>query len=605
VSSALRDRFDPEHVRARELAAAKIGELLDPDDAAWLETHLAWCAPCRAVAGEYESQRLELRALRLNEPQPPRDLWARTAAALEAEQTRKGIRTERAAPRTTPAIRGRTSFPLGALTGAVAAVFVIGVTILSGRDVPTIVQPDATQPTSAAGTPALGTPFPVPPRNVAVFLTGGSRLEYSNVSVDRVCPVDIDPRCATTQLGSRYQVAVPVGPKVADAISNGTKSHVVLVHDAGNVVVVPVIPRPSQPPSTATAPPSAEPVETTQPSDAASDAPPATATPDPSISPEATPSEDPSPTTSAEPTPSEAPSEAPSSEQPSEAPASLEVTAPPDDGPIVIAADVIVVGRSAAYSPTGEAFAFTARPTDGSLGPDVYLWRVGTDLAVPITADHQSIFSGWVGDRLLISRSNPDGDPLVAARGDVPMSLLLDPATGEETLITPDPMFRPTVDPTGRLAVWWDGAIEPGADGFGWQPRSGRLLLGDWVDPAGGEPDGAAREEDVLASGPVPDWDARWDDTGTRLAVWIADRDDPGTGKLSLYGIDTASGRLDTEQPLLKDEPALPGFSIDNGQLVWAAASADGERRVEVLAWNGRDVGKVELAPEQELIIVR
>jgi hypothetical protein len=235
----------------------------------------------------------------------------------------------------------------------------------------------------------------------------------------------------------------------------------------------------------------------------------------------------------------------------------------------------------------------------------VYAWKVGTSEALPITTDHASIFSGWVGDRLLISRSNPAGDPLVAARGEVPLSLILDPATGDEIEITPEPMFRPTVDPMGRSAVWWDGAIEPGPDGFGWQPRSGRLLLGTWADPGSGEITGAAADEDVLASGPVPDWDARWDQTGTRLAVWIADRDDPTIGKLSLFGIDPTTGRIDGSTPLLEDEPALPGFSIEQGQLVWAVATASGETRVEVLAWNGDDVGQVELAPDQELVIVR
>jgi cellulose synthase/poly-beta-1,6-N-acetylglucosamine synthase-like glycosyltransferase len=38
---------------------------------------------------------------------------------------------------------------------------------------------------------------------------------------------------------------------------------------------------------------------------------------------------------------------------------------------------VKVVGQSAAYSPDGAWFAFTARPTDGSEGPDIYVWRVG------------------------------------------------------------------------------------------------------------------------------------------------------------------------------------------------------------------------------------
>ena len=36
----------------------------------WLNDHLAWCGPCRAVAAEYDEQRLALRALRFDEPGP-------------------------------------------------------------------------------------------------------------------------------------------------------------------------------------------------------------------------------------------------------------------------------------------------------------------------------------------------------------------------------------------------------------------------------------------------------------------------------------------------------------------------------------------------------
>jgi hypothetical protein len=168
-------------------------------------------------------------------------------------------------------------------------------------------------------------------------------------------------------------------------------------------------------------------------------------------------------------------------------------------------------------------------------------------------------------------------------------------------------MFRPTVSPTGRTAVWWEGAIEPGADGFGWQPRSGRLLLGTWRAPdsdATSAPD--ARVPDVLASGPVPDWEARWDETGTRLAVWIADQADPSIGKLSLYGIDPTTGRIDTGKVLLHEAAAAPGFTIGAGRLVWAVRQADKASHIEVLAWSGDVVGQVELSSSDEpLVVVR
>ena len=48
---------------------------------------------------------------------------------------------------------------------------------------------------------------------------------------------------------------------------------------------------------------------------------------------------------------------------------------------LAIASGVKVVGESAAFSPDGDWFAFSARPADGSTGPDLYLWRVGDEPA--------------------------------------------------------------------------------------------------------------------------------------------------------------------------------------------------------------------------------
>ena len=74
------------HERACRLAAVRLDQPLPADDAAALEAHLADCAMCRATAAGYEADRLALRALPPIEP--PRDLWARTSAALEREHAR-------------------------------------------------------------------------------------------------------------------------------------------------------------------------------------------------------------------------------------------------------------------------------------------------------------------------------------------------------------------------------------------------------------------------------------------------------------------------------------------------------------------------------------
>src|SRR5436190_23280592 len=79
------DEWPSFHDRARADLADRLEAALDPDEAAWLDGHLATCGACRDVEDEYTAQRLELRALRDRMPQPPRDLWARTAAAIERE----------------------------------------------------------------------------------------------------------------------------------------------------------------------------------------------------------------------------------------------------------------------------------------------------------------------------------------------------------------------------------------------------------------------------------------------------------------------------------------------------------------------------------------
>ena len=86
------------------------------EETAWLEEHLADCSACSSIAAEYAADRLALRALRETAPEPPRDLWARTAAAIEQESG--GQR-----PATSSSPRRESLIALGALSGvAVIAV---------------------------------------------------------------------------------------------------------------------------------------------------------------------------------------------------------------------------------------------------------------------------------------------------------------------------------------------------------------------------------------------------------------------------------------------------------------------------------------------------
>jgi hypothetical protein len=175
--------------------------------------------------------------------------------------------------------------------------------------------------------------------------------------------------------------------------------------------------------------------------------------------------------------------------------------------------------------------------------------------------------------------------------------------------------------------VYWSGRLAPTADDLGWTTRAGKLVVGRWDDltasssqtvaadtasgasasqralaqatPPAAADQQKARAETTIASGPLTEWDARWDETGTRLAVWIADANDPTTGRLSLYQVDPFDGKVDLSKPPLSDEPAMAGFAIADGHLAWAVPPKAGatDSSVLVLAWHGDDFGTVESAP--------
>src|SRR5258706_3336851 len=79
------DDWPLSHVRARADLSNRLDTPLEPKEANWLSSHLEACPDCRVIADAYAAQRLELRALRDRMPPPPRDLWARTSAAIESE----------------------------------------------------------------------------------------------------------------------------------------------------------------------------------------------------------------------------------------------------------------------------------------------------------------------------------------------------------------------------------------------------------------------------------------------------------------------------------------------------------------------------------------
>ena len=108
------------HDRARAIVATGFLEPTEPADEAWLETHLAGCSECRADVDAYHADRALLRGLRDQVHEPPRDLWARTAASIEREAGRRDPATRNPAR-----IARFGGLPLGVLSRALVVLVVV------------------------------------------------------------------------------------------------------------------------------------------------------------------------------------------------------------------------------------------------------------------------------------------------------------------------------------------------------------------------------------------------------------------------------------------------------------------------------------------------
>jgi hypothetical protein len=585
-------RRDPAgHDRAQELAATRIDEPLEAADAVWLDAHLAGCDACAAAADAFDADRDLFGALRDAPPTPPRDLWARTAAAIDAEsagrRTRPGWR-----------ILGVPALTLAPVAGLAAVAIVVGAGLLNGS-------PIVPGPGGASG-PAP-TPIALAPGDVAVLTRGADgSYQVERGVVDEVCPL-VAETCGASPSFEATQLARIDGTGSVGAIISPAKDRLVVVQRGASgvdgVYVVPVKPGGGGT-TAATAAPSEAPATVVPVT-----APPVTAPPasvDPSTEPgqsgdpvEPTPAVTPSPDPSAEaPSASTGPAQSPSAEPPATPEASAEpspqptptvaVTAAPEGGDAIqIARDVVVVGGIATYDADGSRFAFTARPADGSTGPDVYVWDTTEPLARAVTTDHGSIFAGWDGRDLLVSRV-VDGTP---------QTLHLDARTGAEKDTPGRAAWLPTLAPDRARAAWWNGSVDLADDDLTWVPEKGRLVLGEW--PTGGD-------EQVLAKGALTSWEVRWNASGTVVGVWTTTDAGAGAGRLSLYPVDPATGRARLDAPILDEAPAFAGFAMEDGRAVYPGPGSDGERSLWVVAWNdGLVVGRVELDGEDGATVIR
>ncbi|TAL06294.1 MAG: hypothetical protein EPO00_11370, partial [Chloroflexota bacterium] len=348
------------HDRARALMANGFTTPNEPADVTWLDAHLAGCADCAADLAAYSADRELLRALRNHPPEPPRDLWARTAARIEQEHARRdrGPFPLRAAGSWRV---GRV--PVGVVSGLLVVAVVLGVS-LAPRSVPLVPSPPIATDT-AVGTPVVEpTPIVVAAGNLAWIQSGpDGSFEFRRVHVDAVCP-DARSGCATLGSGSTTRLALTQPPQAV--VESPSGAEIVVVTSAASVggAEILVVPVPTVPPSP-------------------------TPTPSPAASP-----------TSAPPTPTASPTETPGPSGSVEPPAGHSIVS-----------GVVIVGDTA-YSPDGQWLAFSARPADGSAGPDLYLWHVGDDLATQVSGNHRTFFAGWLGDQVLAN---------VVLVGDVPL----------------------------------------------------------------------------------------------------------------------------------------------------------------------------------------
>jgi hypothetical protein len=517
------------HDRFHALLAERVDATLAPADDAALSAHLAECPACRSVERDYESQRQGLRML--GPVEAPRDLWARTRTALDHEIARSG-RGVRPAP-SLPAGRSggvrQMRVAVGSLVGVLVVLLVAGGPLLDRH--PTAIS----EPTS----------FPIAPESVAfVDITDGTATLY-RTNVAQACPPsNVDCRSGPESL----PVAQFVAGFEAQQMALGGNGQVFIASrdpQGGEVfAIVDLAPGPRATPSP---------------------------TPDASSSGGA-PTGSPGPSSTVDPNASAG---SPSISTPS--PSGALITA--DARPILTG--VRGTGAPAAWSPDGSVLAFSAIPTDHSQGSDIYTWRPGDVVALPLTTDHRSIFASWSGMRIVASRLVVDLEapaaPADATDAAAPLSaetVVIDPGSGETRSVDLADSWLPSVDPTRHWVVYWNGRLGS-LDGVV-VPEAGELLVADWaaIDPWAAD-DAAATPAPTSTSRPSPHATPKATAGGKGPTPTAG-----ATGTAGPTGTKDAQGTPDAASPLPTDSPAVPdrpdGVSGDTVDWVvrWAADGA-------------------------------
>ena len=637
------DRHEP----FRVLLAERMDGPLDAAEAARLEAHLAGCPACRSAAREYEADRERMRAIRV--PEPPRDLWARTSAALDHE-----IADDADALLGPDLGGGRSRRQLRLALGSFVTATVI-LALTGGQLMP-----------SAPVGLATATPFAIPAQAVSYVGLADGELTFYRADVAEVCPpprldcADGPDGEAVVRLGSGVYARQMAMSRTGQLFLSGPD-------DLGDeVFAIVTLPAPEPAAPDASEPPGLSPDPGVTPDAEAT--PRATATRNPDLG-------QPDPPT---PEPTDGPDILPSPSQGPDDPSATPSISPPPSPTTAVASsqsiltDVIATGAAAAWSPDGAMLAFSAMPADRSQGSDVYVWRPGDEQAHPITDDHGSLFASWSGTRIAVSRTLADASD---SREIVGQMVVIDPGSGEERTVDLERGWLPSVDPTGRFVIYWRGRLTERAGAV--SPDDGRLYVADWTsldpwptsDPADAatdgpttgpdagaavtgdapatpaaepaqpvegdqaaapaatstDPDPAAADEMAIkpadgpeetpapdaastrpagvgafvlerpraVSGRTRDWVVRWSADGQVFAVWTAEPGSKVRGSLVVHAAPSADAP--TGASLVDRVRAGRSFGLGDQRIAWVAPLADGDGDLWVSVWGERGQGSVRL----------
>lgn len=629
------------HARLRELLAERLEAPLPAREAADLQAHLAACPACRIVERDYAAQHEQLRTLSAIDP--PRDLWARTRAAIDHEVAREG---RRPFPAPTleldrPGAHRQLRVAIGSLVGVLVVLLLVGGPLAQGP-LPEV---------------ASATPFAIPPQQLAYLDVADGQLTLYRADVAEVCPAP-GISCAA---GPPSRPVVRLGGGVAArelALGGGGQLFIAgrdpLGAEIFAIVSLPVAPSPEPTPSPSVGPDgSAPPSAPTEPTPTASE-PVVEPSGDPTATPTAMPTDGPdgTPGTGSD-TPSIFPT--PTSDQPATAEAH----------PIL--SDMQGTGAPAAWSPEGTILALSAMPADGSAGSDVYTWRPGDEQAVPLTSDHHSTFASWSGDRIVVSRIALADDASADAVALTTTTVVIDPTTGEERVVELADAWLPSVDPTRHWVVYWQGRLEAQVEAV--VPAGGRLLIVDWsaIDPwaaddaaaaaaavasaspssvpgtspgdqpvasdlpppgpqptptvapaptpgdaggaderpaptgsPGGSPSASGSADASLApdqppavSGITSDWVVRWSTTGTAYGIWTRIDGEETGGTLVVRSVPGATNP--EGEVLVAPTPAQRSFAMGADRVVWVTPLPGGDGELWVASWGALGNGSLRL----------